>query len=210
MMRKFNSLVLTVLLAVLCGLAAAQTNAPTTTAALRILAPKPGESLSNDFVTVQYALESPASAASTPTFQLRLDNSDPVQTTDTQYNFTGLAAGTHTVTIQVLDANGTPIPGLRNEVQFTVPPPQNGGTPLPHSSRPVSAEDTSAHVENAAMNWQALAASQSGQEPSPAHKSRDQQLPTSGSALPLLSVIGMGVLVGGIASALRTRHSNGR
>lgn len=33
----------------------------------------------------------------------------------------------------------------------------------------------------------------------------DNNLPSSGSSLPLLSVIGFGVLVGGIASALKTR-----
>jgi len=115
-------------LALLAALAAfAQTVSPT--ASLQILSPKPGEGVSNDFVSVQYELASPTSASSTPTFVLRLDNSEPVQTTDTQYTFTGLTPGTHTVSIEVVDANGTPLPGVRGQIQFTIqpaPPPAPG------------------------------------------------------------------------------------
>src|SRR5579872_6873035 len=60
-----------------------QTAAP---ASLRIVAPKAGEKLSQTFVAVQYQLMSPA-ATSTPTYELRLDDRDPVQTTDTSYTF---------------------------------------------------------------------------------------------------------------------------
>ena len=34
---------------------------------------------------------------------------------------------------------------------------------------------------------------------------KDQELPSAAGALPLLSVIGFGVLLGGIASAMKTR-----
>lgn len=112
------SLVLVILTAVL--MSTAQT---ATTAALQILGPQNGEKINTSFVTVQYELASPASASETPTFQLRLDNRDPVQTTDTQYTFTGVAPGTHTITIQVVDANNIPLPGVQNQVQFTVQPP---------------------------------------------------------------------------------------
>jgi disulfide bond formation protein DsbB len=37
------------------------------------------------------------------------------------------------------------------------------------------------------------------------HSGKAESLPAAGSALPLLSVIGFGVLLGGIASALKTR-----
>jgi hypothetical protein len=42
-------------------------------------------------------------------------------------------------------------------------------------------------------------------DPKKPDQSPQQQLPRSGSALPLLSVIGVGVLIGGIISARRTR-----
>ena len=115
-----------ILILVAAFAALAQTASPT--ASLQVLSPKNGEDISNSFVTVQYELASPASASSTPTFLLRLDNSDPVQTTDTQYTFSGLTAGTHTVMIQVVDANGTPLPGVQGQVQFAIQP---AATPAP-------------------------------------------------------------------------------
>jgi hypothetical protein len=105
----------------------------------------------------------------------------------------------------VLDANNTPLPGVQNQVQFTAqpaPPPQ-GAAGLAKSS--------GTHLKQASMTGQQAPnpPSASG-EPANAVQARDEELPKAGSALPLLSVIGMGVLVGDIASALRTRHSSNR
>lgn len=124
LMRTISLLILILTAALV---ASAQT--ASLTASLQILAPKSGEKINNSFVTVQYELASPASASSMPTFQLRLDSLDPVQTTDTQYTFTGVPPGTHTITIQVVDANNTPLPGVQNQVQFTVQPPASPQTP---------------------------------------------------------------------------------
>jgi hypothetical protein len=44
-----------------------------------------------------------------------------------------------------------------------------------------------------------------GTEKPEAGSSGDKNLPDAGGALPLLSLIGFGVLVGGIVSALKTR-----
>jgi hypothetical protein len=98
---------------------------------LRILAPQAGEKLAQSFVSARYAETAPASAAGTPTFRLRLDARDPVDTTSTNYDFTGLTPGEHTLTIQIVDANGTPIAGTQAEVRFVVLPQTTPGTQQP-------------------------------------------------------------------------------
>lgn len=85
-----------------------------------MLSPKPGQVLAHNYVVVSYELTQPASAAGSPNFQVQLDSRDPITTTDRQLAFTGLTAGKHTVMIQVVDANGVAIPGLRVEVAFSV------------------------------------------------------------------------------------------
>lgn len=115
--------------------AAPMTQSGTGQSALRILAPQPGEKLAQSFVSVRYAETAPASAAGTPTFRLRLDARDPVDTTSTSYDFTGLRPGEHTVTIQIVDANGTPIAGAQGEIHFVVLQPTAPGTPQPAAPR---------------------------------------------------------------------------
>src|SRR2546423_1017765 len=118
----------------------AQTTAPATPAvpttpasAVKILEPKAGARLTVNFVQLRYDLENAASASGTPTFRLRLDARDPVDTTDTTYTFTGLASGQHSVSITVVDANGVPVSGTQNEVKFTVAaaPAPSAAPPLP-------------------------------------------------------------------------------
>src|SRR5438270_2374851 len=109
---------------------------PTTPAsAVNILAPKPGAKLTTNFVQVQYDLANASSASSSPTFRLRLDARDPVDTTDTSYTFTGLTPGAHTVSITVVDANGTPVSGSQSEIRFTVLPPATAPSSAPPRSQ---------------------------------------------------------------------------
>ncbi len=158
---------------------------------VRILAPKAGDKLVNNFVQVSYEVAAPVSAASAPTFRLRLDNADPVNTTDTSYTFTGLTAGAHRVTVELVDANGTPIPGTLTQIEFNVIVGQSSPTRLPKPS---------SRVKEAGGKFQQTSL----------QNAEDRgDLPQTGSALPLLSVIGLGVLIGGLASALKiTRQSN--
>jgi hypothetical protein len=58
---------------------------------------------------------------------------------------------------------------------------------------------------NTAVQPDAQNSAPAGSENQNATSQSDNNLPSSSSALPLLSVIGFGVLVGGIASALKTR-----
>jgi hypothetical protein len=169
-----RSVKIAVVLAVLAALAAiglqragaAQNAAPPAAANLRIVSPENGARISTSFVDVRYQLTNPATDASpTPTFQLQLDGGDPVRTASTEFTFTGLAPGPHTITVALPQG---PAPGA----------PRSGIT-QPHLQQAALQQDT-------------------------APKSPDG-LPSTGSALPLLSVIGFGVLLGGIASALKTR-----
>jgi len=92
---------------------------------------------------------------------------------------TGLAPGNHTLAIEVVGANGTPIQGT--------------------------------HTETASVNIapRASFSGQSGNGRSGARENgrlaQDGNLPEAASALPLLSIIGAGVLIGGLFSARKTR-----
>jgi hypothetical protein len=157
-----------------------------TAAALRILSPHEGERLKQDFIHVQFELtNSGASAAGTPTFELQLDSLDPVTTSSNDYTFTGLAPGAHKITVQLIDANGTPISGAAGQVQFFILRPT---ATLRHKARALAA---------------ALRVEDSKQQP--LRDMDGHELPAAGGALPLLSVIGFGALLGGIASAMKTR-----
>jgi len=158
---------------------------------LRITSPKAGEKLRQNFVNLQFELvNSAASAAGTPNFQIRLDSLDPITTSSTQYTFNGLSEGTHTVTVQLVDANNTAVAGARSEVQFIVLRPV---TPAP--SAELRKVDRAIH---AALRVE-------GPQLADRKDIEGKQLPEAGGALPLLSVIGFGVLLGGTASALKTR-----
>jgi hypothetical protein len=164
---------------------------PPASSVLRITAPRQGERLRQNFVNIQFELTNGgASAAGVPNFQLKLDSQDPVTTNSTNYTFTGLTPGPHTVTVQLVDANGTPIAGARSEVPFVVL------QPAPTPSAAIALQHRRPSMIQAALRIE-----------HPPQESTDNEhpLPSAAGALPLLSVIGFGVLLGGIASAMKTR-----
>ncbi len=142
---------------------------------LRILSPVPSQRLSTSYVDVNFELVNPGISGGSPEFQVQLDGRDPVSTQDTTCTFTGLTPGEHTVVVQLVDANGTPVTGGRSTVVFFV---ISGGSQQQGTRAPGMT-------------------SYSGEPP--------PDLAPASSALPLLSIIGFGVLVGGVASAMRTR-----
>jgi hypothetical protein len=132
-----------------------------------------------------------ASAASSPNFKIQLDSNDPVTTTTSQQSFTGLTPGSHVVTVQLVDANGTLIPNSQAQVQFTVmPTTQNGGAAPQSGTQGVSTPAPQAKATIA---------------PGVTAESHEDSLPPASSSLPILSIVGFGVLVGGVISAMRTR-----
>lgn len=151
---------------------------------LRILVPTVDQKIGTTAVTVRYQLtDSGASAAPSPTYRVQLDARDPAETLDTEYSFTGLAPGAHVITVELVDANHVTIGGSRAIVHFKTFTPAAGTTP--------QTTGTLAPPEVIKANL-----------PLPADAG---QLPAAGGELPLLSLIGFGVLVGGALSAMRVR-----
>lgn len=184
-----RNLILAIVLTCCAGVIAAFGQpVPGQTGAVRIVSPKSGDKLVNNFVEVRYEMAAPVSAAGTPTFRLRLDERDPITTTDLSHTFTNLSAGTHTLTVEVVDANGTPVSGSVAQIEFSVVVGQSAPNKLPRPS---------GRLKNAGeyrpVAWQNT-------------DDRDR-LPQTGSSLPLLSVIGLGVLIGGLASALKVTRT---
>jgi len=174
------------------GQGAGQAGTPTGNV-LRITAPRPGAHVQQTYINVEFELTNGgASASGTPNFQLKLDSQDPVNTNSTSYTFTGLTPGPHTIAVQLVDANGTPIAGARSEVPFIVVQ-QAATAPSPRAA--ILLQHPRSAMIQAAMRVE---------EPKPQTAENDE-LPSAAGALPLLSVIGFGVLLGGIASAMKTR-----
>ena len=163
---------------------------------LRITSPTLGERIGNTQVTVQYEITNRgADAAPSPTYRVQLDGRDPAETLDTSYSFSGLAPGAHSITVQLVDANHNPIQGSRAIVHFkTYTPDGNppGATAKPGGSAGAPPQITGTLTPPAVVK--ATLPLPSGTE-----------LPNAGGELPLLSLVGFGVLFGGAVSAMRSR-----
>lgn len=166
---------------------------------LRILSPKLGEKIGSSDVDVRYELTNTnADAAASPTYRVQLDGHDASETLDTEYDFTGLAPGPHTFTVELVDANHTPIPGSQAVVHFT--------TFLPGADGNKAAPGTSASPNgNAKQPSHPTALLQPQPPPAGVTLASRKDLPNAGGELPLLSMVGFGVLVGGVISAIRSR-----
>lgn len=173
-------------------------SAPAKNNNLRIVAPANGQKLSVNYVNVQYQITNPAAAPNNlPTFQVSLDGHDPVITSVLAHTFTGLAPGEHTISVQMIDANSLPVAGTQAEVRFVVLTPQQ--------TTPARTPGGTAQVQPTEPQLQEAGSTQDQRSPEVLNASVQGDLPSTSSGLPLLSVIGFGVLVGGIASALKTR-----
>ena len=158
--------------------AQANTNVPSQQGALRVNSPKSNEVVRQDFVHVMYQLVNRgATPATSPNFTVQLDGNDPVTTSAYDYTFTGLTLGAHTVTVTLVDANGTPIANSSVSTKFTVV----DGTRAPRT--PSSSLFGGGTVQ--------LASSEISPLPTP---------------LPMLSLVGFAVLIGGICTAIRNHR----
>jgi hypothetical protein len=149
--------------------------------AVRILSPGAGSKVEQNVVSIRWELANPgASADSSPNFQVQLDGRDPVNTNSMDYTFTGVNEGEHVVVVQLVDANQLPITGGRAEVRFTA-----------------KATSSTANHTGAVLA--------TPQKPEPVKRdSNGRELPPASGALPLISIIGFGALLGGVVSALKT------
>jgi hypothetical protein len=154
---------------------------------LRILAPTVDDKIGSTSVTLRYQLtDTAASAAPSPTYRVQLDGRDPAETLGTEYSFTGLPPGNHTIIVELVDANHVPIGGSRAIVHFQT------FTPGAANQKP----QTTGALQPPPVVRAKL--------PIPTTNPADQ-LPSAGGELPLLSMVGFGVLAGGVISAMRTR-----
>jgi hypothetical protein len=99
--------------------------------AVRILQPRAGQALADSYVTIRFELVRPNPAGGDNNFVIRLDGLEPVKTSDAEYTFTGMRSGQHIITVTEVDANGTPLPDARAEVQFSVKPPEGSAPSTP-------------------------------------------------------------------------------
>jgi hypothetical protein len=157
-------------------------------AAIKVLSPKVDEKIGSSAITVRFQLVNGSLSADTsPTYRVQLDGRDPVEITSTEHSFSGLADGQHVITIDLVDANHTPVAASHTEVRF------NSFTPGANGASGTST-NTPAVPQAVKAKWELPTGE--------AHR----ELPSAGSELPLLSMVGFGVLVGGVISAMRTRR----
>jgi len=153
---------------------------------VRIIAPAPGENMSADSLSVLYDVDSQKNLPTRPAkYRLQLDSQLPVETAETTYTFDSLTPGQHNLVIELVDSKQRPIKASRAEIAFVSSAPET--TPADLVVEPMMPPT----LQKVAMFLpQAAAPIDSG----------------DGSAeMPLLSVIGLGVLVGGMVSAMKTR-----
>jgi len=178
------------------GRAGGSTPAPNTTVnpapqsqLIRILTPVSGQASASNSILLRYQLTNPAASAGSPNFQLQMDGQDPITTTATEYTFTGLSSGKHSITVVLVDANGTPVGNGSSTVQFTVKnqvaPPTTGSV-----GNAPSASD---------------AATLASSTPAELGGTIESQPSVASNSMPVVSLIGFGVLIGGVASAFKTR-----
>jgi hypothetical protein len=155
-------------------------NVPSQAGDLRVNTPKANEVVSQTFVHVTYQLVNRgATPATSPNFTVQLDGNDPITTTAYDYTFTGLTPGAHTITVTLVDANGLPMANSSVSTKFVV----KDGNRNPAAS-PTAFQRHRRRVEVA--------------------KSEATALPLGSTPLPILSLVGFAVLVGGIWTAIQS------
>jgi hypothetical protein len=183
--------------------------------ALKILSPKAGEKVTSSAVDAKYELLSEAvSAAGSPNYRLQLDARDPVETTSTDYSFSGLAPGNHVLTLELVDANHTPIMGSQTEVHFTTANQAPSAGTQQQPQQPAQPQQPQQPVQPQQPQQAQPQSPRAELQPPSVVKANlplpssngSGELPSAGGELPLLSMVGFGVLLGGVISAMRTRR----
>jgi hypothetical protein len=159
-------------------------------AAIRILAPVADQTLAGGSVALQYEVVRPLLRGE-PSFLVQIDDANPIKTSETSYTFSGLQAGTHSVNVTLLDVNQSPVQDGLATVQFNVP-----------------LASQLAHLENSRAVKRHPAQTITGAAPSAPippelRADGDINFPMAGSPLPLLSLIGFGLLIGGATQTMR-------
>jgi len=156
------------------------------TPVVRVITPAPAEDLKADEVSIQYQANPQHNLPTRPArYRLQLDSQLPVETVETSYTFSSLPAGDHKVVVELLDSKQRPVKSSQAEVAFVTSPPE-----------PASADLMMEPMMPPTLQKVAMFLPQPAAPIDPADGTAE---------MPLLSVIGLGVLVGGMVSAMKTR-----
>ncbi len=163
---------------------AASARPATRAKAIHILSPETDQTVEGTSVAVRYQISAHRRSSARPVnFRIQLDSQPPVETLDTSYTFDNVAPGPHAVSVEVTDAKHHPIAASQAISSFVV----TALEPNPVVVEPMLPPT----LQKVAMFLpQAAAPLESGD---------------AGGEMPLLSAIGLGVLVGGMVSAMKTR-----
>jgi hypothetical protein len=170
-------------------------NPGTQSPTIRILTPVAGQTLQSDFADLRFETVQPVLSGE-PNFLIQIDGADPINTTGTEYTFTGLQPGIHSIRVTLVDANNSPIQGGAATVQFNVqaisqPARTNGSRgALVYPSQSIKGTPPAMPI------------------PPELREDGDIKIPLAGSPLPALSLIGFGLLIGGAAQTMRVRKAN--
>ncbi|HLH06695.1 MAG TPA: hypothetical protein VKW78_05635 [Terriglobales bacterium] len=155
-------------------------------ARVQILSPAPGTTITGSSLMVQLETSSLPPRHEPATFQIQLDSASPVLTSNTHYTFDQLAPGRHTLTVSLLTPKGSVVKGPHAVAEFS--------SALPELSPAADVAVKSMMPPTLQKVAMFLPKPTAPLEP-----------PDGSGEMPLLSVIGLGVLVGGMVSAMKTR-----
>ncbi len=160
---------------------------------VRILTPTAGQTLQENYVHLHFELAQPALSGE-PNFEVQLDSADPVNTSETDYTFSDLQPGSHTIRVTLVDANNSPVQGGTATVHFQFKVPKSDAPPgaTLHGNETPGSRTLAGGIPALPI-------------PPELRNDGDAKLPLAGSPLPMLSLIGFGLLIGGAAQAMRMR-----
>jgi hypothetical protein len=149
-----------------------------------IISPTTNQTVEGTAVEVRYETSANRRASARPAnFRIQLDSQPPVETGETSYTFENVNPGSHAVRVELIGARDRSVAGSQAISSFILQAPK----PNPVVVEPMLPPT----LQKVAMFLpQAAAPLDSGD---------------GSGEMPLLSAIGLGVLVGGMVSAMKTR-----
>jgi hypothetical protein len=161
-------------------------NHATTRRVVHIVSPASGENLEGTSVSIRYQVSPTKRPSTQPAmFRIQMDSQPPVETNETAYTFDSLTPGSHDVIVELLDSRNRPITSSLAKASFVCQSPETNSAELVvEPMLPPTLQKVAMFLPQAAAPID----------------------PGDGSGeMPLLSVIGLGVLIGGMVSAMKTR-----
>jgi len=162
-------------------------NHATTRRVVHIVSPVSGENLEGTSVSIRYQVSPTKRTSTQPAmFRIQIDSQPPVETNETAYTFDSLTPGSHDVTVELLDSRNRPITSSLAKASFVSAALETNpdGELVVEPMLPPTLQKVAMFLPQAAAPID----------------------PGDGSGeMPLLSVIGLGVLIGGMVSAMKTR-----